>query len=363
MRILATDSNRRSLSLVGFVCLVCWVGPGCQSVAPIHVWTPPRIESALGRRLAIAPLSGDPRIAKPLHQAMLRDVPVGFQDRLMAIDARQLGGESAVRLVGHHADEPSEIALASLARREGIDLLLFGEVLVASGPAAGHVQFPEPVESDFGSGLPPRHDRWAPGRQSSRLPYDNVAAKSSDDQSETAETKRPPQILRVSWRLIDIRQDRPLAGMPVVSLGQADEAYDELIRKAANDAWELLTPHVLRDEAELASPRLGRGSALVRQGNTAAAEGRWPDAERDWRAAIEINPRSHAALHNLAIAAVARQDFNDARRRIGAALAQRSLPLYRSTAVWIELRQRHYHRAFGLPDPPEGWAATRDDSP
>jgi hypothetical protein len=64
-------------------------------------------------------------------------------------------------------------------------------------------------------------------------------------------------------------------------------------------------------------------------------------------------------MHNLAIAAVARQDYSEARRQIAAALAAKSSPLYQTTAVWIERRQRDYHIAFGLPDPPEGWAATR----
>jgi hypothetical protein len=29
--------------------------------------------------------------------------------------------------------------------------------------------------------------------------------------------------------------------------------------------------------------------------------------------------------------------------------------------VWIEVKQRAYHEAFGLPDPPEGWFVTEDD--
>jgi hypothetical protein len=34
--------------------------------------------------------------------------------------------------------------------------------------------------------------------------------------------------------------------------------------------------------------------------------------------------------------------------------------LHKHTLAWIEMKQREYHEAFGLPDPPEGWFLTRD---
>ncbi|TVP98563.1 MAG: hypothetical protein EA381_12030 [Planctomycetaceae bacterium] len=355
--------------LTWLLCAACWFAVGCQSVAPIHVWAPPRIGSAVGKRIAIAPISGEPGIAQPLHAAMIRALPADVGGGVEVIDTRRLEEGSPIRLVSFDQDEPSDIALVNLARNGAIDLLLCGEVLQVSGPANGQTDRRTGDAELVSTGLDPATvgpamvgpgDRPGLGGIRRRPAVPTTGDLGAIEDAAAAEKVSPREtILRMSWKLIDTKNGAPLNGMPLVTAARPGESEEDLIGRAAREAWELLVPHVVRDETELANQRLGSGVASVRQGNVAAGEGDWSQAERHWQAALETDPRSHAAMHNLAVAAVARQDFPEARRRIGEALGRRSLSLYRSTAVWIELRQRQYHRAFELPDPPEGWAATR----
>lgn len=346
-------SPGRSRVMIALSACLLWLGgSGCRTVAPIHVWAPPRIDSAVGKRIAIAPLAGEPRIAEPLHAAMLRQLPTDLGRRVDAIDARQLQNPETIRLVSAESGESSDIALVSLARRNDIDLVLFGEVMSTSSErSAVAAQEQGNVAGNLGGGLP--GDR--PGV---REPTAGSAETNPSTDAEGA-SPLPVRTLRISWKLVDIRNDRPLSGQPVVSHGKPGESELDLVNRAAKDAWELLVPHVVLQEAQLAQPQLSARASRVRQGNQAAAEGRWSEAEWIWRGVISREPGSHAAMHNLAVAAVARQDFAQARQFIAAAIAAKKSPLYRATAVWIETRQREYHASFNLPDPPEGWAATR----
>lgn len=306
---------------------------GCQAAAPIHVWTPPAIGSAVGKRVAIAPLSGDPKVAVPLHAAMLRQRPRGPGCEVYAVDATALESKQQIRLASATSGETSDIALLNHASRSGVDFILRGEVMAPRGMMRQKSRStPDPL-------LPPRP---------SGTDWVADAEQEEDDES----------LLRVSWSLIDVSGASPLSGQPVVTRRGFAEPSSAAITAAADAAWKLVTPHVVEDQAQLSAPRISLGAGAIRQGNEAAAKGDWHQAQQIWEAVSQQHPRHHGAMHNLAIAAVARQDYADARRLIAEALRTRPLPLYRSTAVWIEQRQRDYHVAFGLSDPPDGWAAT-----
>jgi hypothetical protein len=306
---------------------------GCQAAAPIRVWAPPAIKSAVGKRVAIAPLAGDPKIAGPLHAAMLRERPREPGRQVFAIDAGVLEKQQQIRLASATVGETSDIALLNLARRNGIDFVLQGEVLpqrdALKRPARPG---PDPL-------LPPR-----------------LVAADWIDGTEPEEDEE--SLLRVSWNLIDVSGNRPLNGQPIVTRRSLEQPSAAVITVAAQSAWELVVPHVVSDQAQLSAPRFAVGASAIRQGNEAAAQGNWHRAQQIWEVELQRRPRQHAAMHNLALAAVARQDYPEARRLIAQALRANSSSLYQSTAVWIEQRQRDYHIAFGLPDPPEGWAAT-----
>lgn len=321
-------SHVRSIICCVALCLV--IG-GCRSAAPIHVWSPPRLASAVGGTVAITPIRGDAAVAQSLGEAMLRNQPRDAGRSVVAIDARRLQSNETIRLVSAAEGETSDIALVALARRNQIDFVLVGEVLESSNRRSRAITLPP----ELNEGL--------------NLSVENAATDSSADENG---------LIRVSWSLMDVRRGIPLSGLPVVTAGNPRNPDDQAIDLAAASAWELIVPHVIRDHTELIAPRLLVGSRDIRKGNAAAAAGDWKIAEEIWLAVLQQSPRNHAAKHNLAVAAIARQDYPAARRYIAEALASRSSPLYRSTSVWIEQSQRDYHSAFGLPDPPEGWAAT-----
>jgi hypothetical protein len=262
---------------------------------------------------------------------MLRNQPRDAGRSVLAIDARRLQGNETIRLVSAVEGETSDIALMTLARQNQIDYVLVGEVLESSNRRSRATIVPP----ELTDGL--------------NLSVENAATDSSADENG---------LIRVSWSLMDVRRGVPLSGLPVVTPGNPRQLDDRAIDTAAVSAWELVVPHVIRDHTELIAPRLVLGSRDIRKGNVAAAAGDWKTAEQIWLTVLQRYPRSHAVKHNLAVAAIARQDYSSARRYIAEALSVRSSPLYRSTSVWIEQSQRDYHSAFELPDPPEGWAAT-----
>ena len=302
------DGIYRSIGYRGTAVLLLLSTIGCQVVAPIHVWARPKLQSAVGHKVAVAPISGDQKIAGPLHTAMIAQAPQEIGRSIQCIDARSLQDNQTIRLVSAVEGETSDIANLSLARRQGVDFLLTGEII---------------------------------------------------RQSEASRMTLTGESLAVSWKLVDVRGHSTAAGIPIIT--HHDDTLDSqaIAMAAAEDAWKLITPHIQSTSVHLAATVFEAGSSGVKQGNAAAVQGDWMTAEDNWKRVLDAHPKQHAAMHNLAIAAVARQDYDEARRMIGRTLHRRNKPLYRQTAVWIEARQRDYHEAFGLPDPVTGWAATR----
>ncbi len=300
---------------------------GCHHpmTAPIQVWAPPRLQSAVGQVVAVSPVSGDHRIAGPLHVAMLANAPLDEGRTLQCRDSLSLQSNQTIRLVSAVEGETSDIAILSMARRQGIDYLLTGEIV-----------------------RQPSIERNAIHRAS----------------QQSIEPDPPLTIgkngtLAVSWKLIDVHGRRPDTGVPVVTKYGESVDIQGVASAAASDAWKLITPYVQADSVKLATPRFSTLSHEIRRGNMAATNGDWMTAQDEWTGVLKADSSHHAAIHNLAIAAVARQDYDDANRLIGEALKLRNKAMYRETAVWIESRQRDYHQAFGLPDPASGWSATR----
>lgn len=339
--------RRRKLWLLSGM-LLAMAGSGCRQVsAPIHVWSPPKLQSAVGHKIAIAPIAGDAKIAGPLHTAMIAMAPRDQGRALYAIDARSLPslhspdenrGSQTIRLVSAMEGESSDIAMHSIAKRSDVDFLLTGEIVRRLSDE--------------------RRKRLVVPPDAQPIDAETPAANVEATEPEVA-ARDNRDYLTVSWKLVDIRGDQPSAGMPIVTHHDANLTAREIADAAAADAWKLITPHVQSTSVKLASSRLSFGSERVRKGNLAAMEGDWLQAEQRWNQVLSRYPSQHAAMHNLAIAAVARQDYEAAQRLIGQALQRRNLPLYRETAVWIEASQRDYHEAFGLPDPVSGWSATR----
>jgi hypothetical protein len=311
---------RRPLCLSLFICAGLLVPAGCRMGVPIHVWQPPQLQSTVGKRVAVSTLVGPKGIASQVKQKLLATSPRDLGRTTELVDAATLQDKTEIQLVSATDNEPNDLALAAVARREEFDFLLRGEVI---------------------------QDRYPKNNQ------------------------EPNQELGISWRLTGLGTHSGGGGRPVVvdidsaidrypDLSLNDDAQDVLTSAAVRDTFRLITPSVHRQRVQLAIPYITPGSEAVRRGNAEALASRWGAAEAIWRETIENHPTQTAAIHNLALAAAAAQDFSRAKQLARKAIRRRPSNLHKQTLVWIELTQRDYHKSFGLPDPPEGWFVTNE---
>ncbi len=300
------------------ICIALVMLGGCRMAVPIHTWQPPQLDSTVGKRVVLSTVAGPDDVAGPLKQRLLATTPRDAGRATTLVDASSLRDTAEIRLVSATDAEPNDLALASAARREGIDCVLRGEV----------------IEN--------RHPREN-GNQDGKL--------------------------KVSWRLTSLSDQPTVFGSPVVvdvksaidrypDLAFVGDADQILITAAARETFRLITPSVDRDRVQLAIPYILLGSKEVRRGNAAALAGRWGEAEAIWNAVAEKHPLQIAAIHNLALSAAAGQDFSRAKQLARKAIRWHPSAAYKQTLVWIEVKQRDYHKAFDLPDPPEGWFVT-----
>jgi hypothetical protein len=287
---------------------------------PMHVWRPAELESTVGKRVVVSTVAGPEEVAQQLKQKLLDTAPRDSGRETTLIDAASLQSKTKIRLVSATDDQPNDLALASVARREGVDYVLRGEVI---------------------------ENRYA------------------------TQTPDPNAKLKISWRLAALDGKSPVNGKPVVvdvksaierypDLGVLSDADQILSSAAARETFRLMTPSVDRAHVQLSVAYLMPGSHDVRRGNASALAGRWGEAESIWLEVLEMHPTQVAAIHNLALAAAAGQDFSRAKQLARNAIRLQPWGLHQQTLVWIELNQRAYHKSFGLPDPPEGWFVTSE---
>ena len=290
---------------------------------PLHVWEPPVLASTVGKRVVLSTVAGPEKLSEEVRTKLLAMAPRDSGRQTTLLDIHALQNESEIQLVSATEDEPSDVALASVARREGVAFLLRGEVMEGSQETADQDQ----------------HDS-----------------------------------LTISWCLTSLEDGTSGGGIPVtIDTEQAVDRYpdlafsssrdDVLTTAAVRESYRLLTPSIRREQVQIEIAYLMPGSSDVRRGNAAALAGRWGDADKIWSEVIERYPAQIPAIHNLALAAAAAQDFSRAKRLARRAIRLHPTKLHKETLVWIETRQRNYHKAFGLPDPPEGWFVTGGDSP
>ncbi|WP_157594017.1 tetratricopeptide repeat protein [Rubripirellula obstinata] len=325
---------------------------GCRVAAPMHVWTPPEMESLVGKRVGISDVVGPEEIAGPIRQKMLSMNPDDSGRGLVAIDTKKLQSPQAIQLVSAAIDPKtgqsmsespglptnelptSDLATNAIARQAGLDYVLRGRIEGRNHQSKVNNQELNEL------GL---------------VPFD------------------PHQAIAVSWKLYSVKDNRPIGGKPVVidgvtaakrypDLTAVADPNDALLSAVVRESYRLVSPSTRQQTVQLATPYVAPGSRATRQANDLAIAGRWGEAEIIWQEVVDRYPTQSAALHNLALAAAAGQDFSRAKTLARKAIRRFPVPLHKNTLAWIEKRQRDYHRAFNLPDPPEGWFVSRDQS-
>lgn len=136
--------------------------------------------------------------------------------------------------------------------------------------------------------------------------------------------------------LIDARSGAVLAGTQLRVASAVEGSTQEQL---AASLVTQLAPHYEEIEVELARQRWGEGRARVAAGNALARQGEWITAAEEWEQARRANPANHAALHNLALVAEARQDYRLAFKLLDQAMAEFPARLYHQTRRAMEERQ------------------------
>ena len=312
------------------------LGAGCQMTAPIHVWKPARVAQGGPVRVALAPIGGEPDVAQQLQLAMSLSRPQTMP-HLAVIAPQDLERIGGIQLVAYDG-QPSEMASLSAARRAGANYLLTGDVV------------------------------------SHRLSIPEQAQKRP---SLFSFLRKPPpsEMLSVRWCVYEVESGRRLEEHTVtLSRREVDQQFPDLafqsdgavkvMAASARRSWELVVPTTHAKDVMIDLPWFAPGSSDVRRGNAYARLGQWEMAERTWQDAADSHNWNTAAWKNLAIAAVAREDFTLARSRLRHAdwkyFPGDNTP---KTLAWIEEQQRQYHAAFNLPPPSTGWSFPDPPSP
>ena len=305
---------------------------GCRMGVPLHVWEPPALASTVGKRVVVSSVAGPEKLSQQVREKLLAMAPRDPGRQTTLVDYAALQEKSEIQLVSATDDEPNDLALASVSRREGAEFLLRGEVM-----------------------------------EGSRAPRIEEAGSETSNQEDA-------EALTISWCLTSLEDGELGGGVPIsIDTQQAIDRYpdlalsgsrDEVLTTAAvRESFRLLTPSIRREQVEIENAYLLPGCRELRRGNVAAMAGQWGEAERIWSKVLERHPSLVPAIHNLALAAAAGQDFSRAKHLARRAIRLHPSALHQETLVWIETRQRAYHQAFDLADPPEGWFVTGNASP
>lgn len=315
---------------------------GCQMTAPINTWKAGSIPRSGLVRVAIAPVGVASRAmptsyavsmedlqkaAKTLESSIVATTPRP-NPLLLTITPDQLATASQIQLVSYD-NQPNETATVGAARNTNSDLMLQANVVFA------HLT---PIEDKRRSFL-----------------------------AKLLNRKREEMHLTVHWTVVDVESGQRLLEQTIdtsetdvkriaKSAGnQLQMENSSIVSLAAYRGWQLVSPQLQPDDVLLDLPWFWMGSSQVRKGNGYARQGRWDLAEKEWQAAADQHPTNAAAWHNLAISAVAKEDFDLARSRLKHADNIARGRTTDKTERWLETQQRNYHRIMGLPDPQGGW--------
>ncbi|MFN6128974.1 MAG: tetratricopeptide repeat protein [Planctomycetota bacterium] len=323
--------SSRPINFASIAAVLLGMVTGCQMTAPIHVWKPPTVVQPGPVRVAISPIAGEPDVAQQLQQALELSRPQSMSQLAVILpnELERLGG---IQLAAYDG-QPSEMASLGAARQAGANYLLAGHVI--------------------------SHRLTAPPPRPKRPSLFSFVRKSPTSEN-----------LSVRWIVYDVESGQRLGEQTLTTTRRdVDKQFPDLafqsdggakvMAASARRSWELVVPTTRATDVLLDLPWFAPGSSAVRKGNAYARLGQWETAERTWQDAADAHNWNTAAWKNLAIAAVAREDFTLARSRL-----QHADWKYwpgdssRGTLEWIEKQQRQYHEAFRLPDPEGGWSFT-----
>lgn len=116
---------------------------GCQTTVPalVYCWRPPVIHPAVGKSIAVSNVTGPKSIAVPFQQEFFEGMPAEAEGEIRLLSQADLQRYSTIQLAsmgGEH--QSSDMALLHAASLQKIDFLLSGETSERRG---AHANQPE----------------------------------------------------------------------------------------------------------------------------------------------------------------------------------------------------------------------------
>ncbi|MDZ4852252.1 MAG: hypothetical protein SGI77_23435 [Pirellulaceae bacterium] len=287
------------------------------------VWQPALNQPRAVKTIAMTPIYGPEELAAKLNQAMIEAMQQSGSP-ITLLHPQLLEEMTSIQLASFDG-QPSDVAGMNAARRAKADVLLQGQIVQSQ------LQPQEPKNGRFDT------------------------------------RKRPSEQITVAWTVTDVESGARLSSNTItVDREQAERNYPELaisggenvdrvIAGLSRESWKMFSPMTTKEDAVLALPWFLPGASKIRQGNGFARQGRWDAAEKSWQDAVSKHPSNNAAWNNLALAAVAHEDFELGRSRVEHAKSMVPWDRARKTERWIDEHQHNYHRAQSLPDREGGW--------
>ncbi len=167
----------------------------------------------------------------------------------------------------------------------------------------------------------------------------------------------------IAFRLVDVETGEIRAAKQVSKNYQGEQVNDQgnlptqgevlqmLTGQCLDEVVKMLAPHETACEMKFASCDFWtKGSASVRKGLKAVEKGDWNGAENHWTQAIQQNPKNHAAMFNLSIAAARRQEYDIAEQYVLDALKLEHKTCYTTGLEKIRERRTAWTRAIDQRD-------------
>lgn len=319
---------------LGLLTLFFMTTCGCMRTAVVKFWEPAAIDVSRLNRIVVLEFQGDQGrlVSSSLTSQLWKN------EFYTVVDRTSLSGE--LQLASHEESPQHDVNLHELlasVRAQGIDGVLTGEVLEYRCEDK-RVRRIAGAAANGGGGL--GQNRTGASGSTGEL-RDNLLREG---------------VVTISFRLIDVESGEIRAAQQVTHrysgdqeavgerLPSQEEVLEQLTQKCLADIVGMLAPHEATSTIQLAASDVWtRGRREVKEGNRHAVEGNWDLAEEQWKAALEIEPRNHAALFNLAVAADHRHDYTAAED-----LAMQALRLQHKTCYTTGLDMIRAHRGAAV---------------
>jgi len=307
---------------------------GCAPRARLLVLRPAELDLPGVARIAVVDFQGEGESGKIARAALLAQLSENRHFAL--VDQAEL---ARVQPAAFQADGTDESLAVQAARDLGVDAVLAGQVV--------SYNVDDQVQQDH-------HIAIGGGG----------AAKSSGSKAggfgigfDTNTLHQREASVSLAFKLIDARSGEVLAarqashtfqGRIVNGQGEMpgrEKVLNDLLAHCSRDVVAMIAPHYVPVEVVLARQYWGNGLSDLRHGNDLAKRGDWTAAEAAWSAALERNPRNHAAHHNLALASEVKGDYAAARKHLDQAIEAYAASLYHETRTRIAISERDYAAA------------------